>query len=164
MLLTRRWLPFLGLCLGAVFFATLALLLIPNRIDNVGALENTAATVIPSSAGSEPATTRTTPQPALDTARTQIVNGTSVLGSPSPARAVAAPIPRKGFSPPLERPDPPPSYSRLAPPGAFATPDQPAPPLNPADFPPLPPNRQAEIENGAEPPGPDVPPLPPSDP
>lgn len=161
-LITRRWLPFMALCLGAICFAALALLLIPDRFGNAHSSGKEAVASADSSVDSPIVHPGPTPRSALSASRTESVNAPHMLESS--ARVIDAPPARRGFSPALERAESRPSYARLAPPGAFATPDQPAPPLNPADFPPLPPNPRAELANEAEPAAPDALPLPQSDP
>src|SRR6478609_2970988 len=149
--LTWRWTPCAALTLGAVFFAGLALLAIPERIGELGAATKSAA----ASFGSNFASTQTvSPAPGTDWS-----NGNAASTSVSPAVPAvrvlsnqANAFPKRGFSPPLERPDPPaPPPAPVVPPPA--PPPQVAPPAQKVAPPPqAPPTQAAPVE---APPSPD---------
>jgi hypothetical protein len=110
--LTWRWTPCAALTLGAASFAAFALLVIPDRIGELGAATQNAAARL--SLGSGYASTQTTSTQSDWSSSANDGSGVSA-GNPTPSRVAAARpaevFPKRGFSPPLERPEPPPAPS-----------------------------------------------------
>ncbi len=139
-----RWAPCAALVLGSFSFVGFALLMIPDRIDNVGS-ESAASLKLGSRFAANQASPPSgdwagnAPGTSIDSARPGTVTRVATHGSEI--------FPKRGFTPPLERPPtpdgapPPPALGvipQVAPPEAPAQPEA-APPEAPVAPPEAPP-------------------------
>jgi hypothetical protein len=123
--LTWRWAPCAALAVGALGFAGVAMLAIP---DHIGAI-TTSSDAAPASMGASFARTQT-PSTGSDWASPER-NERESLAAMAPAAsrlgasAAAGGFPKRGFSPPLERVEAPPAPPPAVPPSPPPAPPQP---------------------------------------
>lgn len=160
--LTWRWTPCAALTLGAASFAAFALLVIPDRIGELGAATQSAAARLTS--GNSFASTQSNPSPGSNWSTTN----NAASPSPPPPNTVshvsaARPndvFPKRGFSPPLERPEPPPTPVPTPPPAVNLQMPTAAPQTVAEPVPPPPPAPVAEPQASPPAEAPAPPPAP----